>query len=357
MQRIFEIVAKPLTDFFGIKHLVILRLDPLSSELSFVYSCGFPEDLVQSRRRFKAESGAFKRLIQTRIPQIVNDLQETEGSLSFLIEGQGLKSMIAVPVSSEEKLWGILVLFSQEKARFKEEDARIISLLGGQVGGVLDLFSRYLSDNLDEFLIQILGSIELFRFRYKGRKDVPSSEILWAQDRLKDRVLSCVERLERTRSEAITKEPRRNKEAVLPSGDELSIEEMMTIQGERKAPPRPKKVLVIDDQPIVTELLVNVLERMNLGSAVASGGKEGLELFEREDFDLVITDLGMPDISGWEVSKAVKQKNPDMPVVIITGWGVEPDPEKVKDSKVDFVVNKPFQIDQLEKIITDLLKK
>jgi len=80
-------------------------------------------------------------------------------------------------------------------------------------------------------------------------------------------------------------------------------------------------------------------------------------MFEKDGFDLVITDLGMPDISGWEVSKIIKQKKPHVPVVIITGWGVDPDPNKMKDSKVDCIINKPFQVDQLEKIIQDLLKK
>ena len=131
---------------------------------------------------------------------------------------------------------------------------------------------------------------------------------------------------------------------------------MITIQGEEEKPPQSKKVLVIDDQPIVTDLLVSVLERMNYKSVVASCGREGVEMFEKEGFDLVLTDLGMPDISGWEVSKSIKQKNPDVPVVVITGWAIDPDPDKVKDSKVDFILNKPFQIDQLEKIIKDLLE-
>jgi DNA-binding response OmpR family regulator len=90
---------------------------------------------------------------------------------------------------------------------------------------------------------------------------------------------------------------------------------------------------------------------------VALGGKDGLKMFARDGFDLVITDLGMPDVSGWEVSKSVKKQNPSVPVILITAWGVEPDSHKVKDSGVDFVINKPFQIDQLEKTIRNLIDK
>jgi DNA-binding response OmpR family regulator len=62
----------------------------------------------------------------------------------------------------------------------------------------------------------------------------------------------------------------------------------------------------------------------------------------------------MPDLSGWEVSRSVKEQNPSVPVILITGWGVEPDPNKIQDSGIDFVINKPFQINQLERIVREL---
>ena len=359
MQKIFEIIVKQLTEFFRITHVVIFQLDSSRLELTLAYSSGFPEESIQSLRKLRTEQGVFKRILDTRIPQIVNDIPETEiPPLAGLAESQGLKSMIAVPVFSEEKLWGILTAFSQEKSRFKEENGKIISLFAGQIGQLSEHFARYLRDNLDEILVPILGSIELLNFRYRDRKSIPKSEILDAQNRLKKRVLSYVAGLEQGSLEQITtKEKTKEEEIKLPSGDELSIEEVITIEGKKNSPPKAKRVLVIDDQPIVTDLLVTVLERLNYKSKVAPCGREGVEMFEKDGFDLVITDLGMPDISGWEVSKTIKQKNPHVPVIVITGWGVDPDPDKMKDSKVDFVINKPFQIDQLEKIIKDLMEK
>jgi|GEM_PF-1229852 len=361
MQKIFEIVVKQLTEYFRIKHVAVFQFGHPGPELILTYCSGFPEESIQSfqsLRKLMAEQGIFKRLVDTRIPQIVNDILETEKSLSSLAVGEGLKSMISVPIFSEEKLWGILTAFSQEKFRFKEEDGKIISLFGGQIGQLSEHFSQYIRDNLDEILVPILGSIEVLNFRYRDRDAIGVSEILNAQNRLKKRILSYVAGLEQGSLEQITTEEKTKEEEIkLPSGDELSIEEVITIQGEEKKPPKAKRVLVIDDQPIVTDLLVDVLERMNYKSEVASCGREGVEMFEKNTYDLVITDLGMPDISGWEVSKTIKQKNPDVPVIVITGWGVDPDPDKMKDSKVDFIINKPFQIDQLEKIIKNLLEK
>ena len=373
MQKIFEIVAKQLIEFFRIEHVAIFKFDPLGLELILTYSSGFSEESIQSfqsLRKLTAEQGVFKRVLDTRISQIVNDIPETDKSFSSLAEAEELKSMIAVPIFSKRKLWGILTVFSQEKFRFKEEDGKIISLFGGQIGQLSEHFSQYIRDNLDEILVPILGSIEVLNFRYRDRDTIGVSEILDAQNRLKKRILSYVAGLEQGSLEQITTEEKTKEEEIkLPSGDELSIEEVISIQGEKKKPPKAKsefgsqlsqmtcgKVLIIDDQPIVTDLLVNVLERMGYKSEVASCGKDGVEMFEKDGFDLVITDLGMPDISGWEVSKTIKQKNPDVPVIVITGWGIDPDPDMMKDSKVDFIINKPFQIDQFEKITKDLLE-
>jgi CheY-like chemotaxis protein len=358
MQKILEIIAKQLSGFFKINHVAIFQLGPSGLLLNLIYCSGFSQESIQSLKKLMAEQKLFKRLVETRIPQVVNDILETESSLSSLAEDQGLNSMIAVPIFADQKPWGILAAFGQEKFRFSEKDGKIASLFAGQTGQLFELFSQYVRDNLDELLVQILGSIELMNLRYGNKDTVPVSEILNAQKRLKSRIQTYMARLEQTSTEGIDIEARTKEEAGFPSGDELSIEEVITIQGEKNKPlSRMKKVLVIDDQPIVTDLLVSVLERMNYQAVVASCGIDGVKTFEKDRFDLVITDLGMPDISGWEVSKAVKQKRPDVPVVVITGWGVTPDPHKMKDSKVDFVINKPFQLDQLEKIVRDLLEK
>jgi hypothetical protein len=245
---------------------------------------------------------------------VVNEISQTEEELSSLATNEGLNSMIAVPIFSHQELWGVLVAFSPEKSGFTEEDGKIMSLFGGQIGQLLEYLYEYMQDNLDELLIQVLGSIELLSLKLGDKRAIPASEVVNAQKRLKERIRSYVAGLEQASPRRRTSEPETKDEQIkLPSGDELSIEEVVTIQGEKnKSAAKQKKVLVIDDQAIVTELLVSVLERMNYQSVVASCGREGVEQFEKDEFDLVITDLGMPDISGWEVSKTVKQKNPNV---------------------------------------------
>ena len=120
--------------------------------------------------------------------------------------------------------------------------------------------------------------------------------------------------------------------------------------------PRKAKILLVDDDPEVSEVLELMLDQIGNEVTVVSQGQEAITRFEQGDYDLVITDLGMPDISGWEVAKAVKQKSPGTPVVLITGWGVQLDSEQRNESGVDGVIAKPFSKQVLTDEMARLLK-
>ncbi len=358
MKQILQTVAGQLTEFLQIEHIAIHRLDESKPQLVLEYCSGFSEESTRRLGELKSDDGILNRLIETRIPQVVNDIPQTEEGFSFLAQNEELASMIALPLFSAGKVWGVLTAYSREPFRFGQEDARAINLFVGELAELTDIFSRRLRDNLDELLVRLLGSLELMNFKFQKRTHIPVSEIQAEQSRMRDRVLSLLTDAEmRFISRPAGQDRQAEAKIVLPSGDELNVEEVVNIQGEKNASPGTKKVLVIDDQPIVTDLLVSVLERMAYHSEVASSGTEGLEMFKKDGFDLVITDLGMPDVSGWEVSKAVKERKPNVPVVVITGWGVDPDPNKLKESRVDLIIHKPFQIDELEKIIRGFLEK
>jgi CheY-like chemotaxis protein len=358
MKNIYEIVTKQLIDYLKIRHLTVFKVDPVAAEWKVSYSFGFSNKSICNLEDLREKGNFFHRVIETGVPQWVNDVTETERDLAWLSEIERIYSLIAVPIGSDDRMWGVLIAFSQERFKFREEDAKIITLFGHQIGELLEFFTRFTQENTDELLIQILGTLELLNFRYGGKESIPGSEMEHEQEKLKNRVLSTISSMEPyCINRDIKQNPLENKPMKLSSGDELNIEEVITIQGKKDNPGKDKSVLIIDDEPLITELLTSILGRINIKCKVASYGQAGLELFDKEVFDLVITDLGMPDISGWDVSKAVKDRRPEVPVIIITGWGLDPDPNKMKDSQVDQIITKPFQIDQLEKIIKDLLEK
>ncbi len=109
----------------------------------------------------------------------------------------------------------------------------------------------------------------------------------------------------------------------------------------------PATVLVIDDDDRVRALLRDVILFAGHRVIEAPDGYSGMKHVEKGGFDIVLTDLGMPFVNGWEMAKYVKEKTPRTPVILITGWGLELEEAKIKESGVDLVISKPFQIEDV----------
>jgi CheY-like chemotaxis protein len=117
-----------------------------------------------------------------------------------------------------------------------------------------------------------------------------------------------------------------------------------------------KKILVIDDNEDVLKTITTYLEQKNYSVTAVSDGLDALKLCESEKgrFDLLITDLVMPSISGVAVISIVKERYPNLPVIAITGWGEHPE-ALATEAKADIVLEKPFELDEFNNIIQDLL--
>jgi PAS domain S-box-containing protein len=107
------------------------------------------------------------------------------------------------------------------------------------------------------------------------------------------------------------------------------------------------RILVIDDEEPIAQLLEDALTGAGHTVEIAGSGREGVQLASDTEFDLVLTDLGMPDMSGWEVASKIRAQHPGTPVILVTGWGSTLSHEEVKRSGVSAVVHKPFEIQEL----------
>jgi DNA-binding response OmpR family regulator len=110
---------------------------------------------------------------------------------------------------------------------------------------------------------------------------------------------------------------------------------------------QPMTILVIDDDERVRTLLRNILLFGGYRVIEASDGESGMRHLEKGGFDMVLTDLGMPGMNGWEVTKLIKTRIPQLPVALITGWGTNLDEKKIKESGVDWIIGKPFQVNEI----------
>ena len=104
------------------------------------------------------------------------------------------------------------------------------------------------------------------------------------------------------------------------------------------------RCLVIDDEAEVGRVLGDVLQTSGHRVTVLTDGAEAIAQFRAEPFDMVFTDLAMPRVSGWQVAQAVKEIAPAVPVVLVTGFGVELTAEERQTQGVDMVLVKPLKI-------------
>lgn len=113
------------------------------------------------------------------------------------------------------------------------------------------------------------------------------------------------------------------------------------------------KILVVDDDVEPRELLNDILELGGHTVLTADSGRNALNILDNEkDIHIIFTDLGMPEMSGWDLSKEIKARDSKSVVVMITGWGTQLDPERIASCGIDRVIAKPFQVDQINELFS-----
>jgi len=122
--------------------------------------------------------------------------------------------------------------------------------------------------------------------------------------------------------------------------------------GVRPVPGR--RILLVEDDPAVRKTLAALLREAGHTVTEADGGTAALALLADHPVDLVLTDLGMPELTGWEVARLVKAHRPQLPVVLLTGWGQQPGVIAEHQGVVDRVLGKPCRLEELLGVILEL---
>jgi two-component system response regulator AtoC len=112
-----------------------------------------------------------------------------------------------------------------------------------------------------------------------------------------------------------------------------------------------KKLLVVDDEEVIRDLLRETFLRKGYTVTTASHGKEALTKLNKEDFNLVVTDIRLPDISGMKILSESKKKYPDMGVIMITAYGsIKNAVKAMKQGAFDYIT-KPFNLEEMELVV------
>jgi CheY-like chemotaxis protein len=113
----------------------------------------------------------------------------------------------------------------------------------------------------------------------------------------------------------------------------------------------PRRILVVDDEPYVCDAVRMMLAFDGHKVETASSAKEALAMFDKDKYDVVITDYAMPLMKGDELAAAIKQRAPGQPVVLITAYAEMLRSAETPLVGVDFIVSKPFLLENLREAI------
>ncbi len=117
------------------------------------------------------------------------------------------------------------------------------------------------------------------------------------------------------------------------------------------------KILLIEDEALIRELYADALQNFGFDLIIVEDGEKGLEKWQQESFNLLITDIGLPGISGWDVIESIRKKNYQVPIIIISGWGKQIEFERGKELNVSHILSKPIDILDLSTLINECLQQ
>jgi two-component system response regulator PilR (NtrC family) len=113
------------------------------------------------------------------------------------------------------------------------------------------------------------------------------------------------------------------------------------------------QILIVDDNPHMSNLLSDILDFFDYKAVGARDGEEALKTLTEKSFDMVITDLRMPRMDGMNLLRALKERFPALPVVVITGFGTDSSRSDALAAQADGFLAKPFKVEEIK----ELLKK
>jgi GAF domain-containing protein/ActR/RegA family two-component response regulator len=144
---------------------------------------------------------------------------------------------------------------------------------------------------------------------------------------------------------------------LLPASPQSTATRVLAEPRPTPAASGPLRLLVVDDEDSVREVIAAILRRWGHEVVEASTGMAAIEQLASTPFDLVCTDLGMPGMTGWEVARQARLAQPQIGVLLVTGWGDQISRDEARERGVDEVVAKPFDLAQLKHTLDALLMR
>jgi CheY-like chemotaxis protein len=322
-------------------HFAIRLLDRTSNKLEIVICVGMPPEAIDIELFSESEANGISGWVAaTGRSYVCGDVARDPRYVQGL---SGARSSLTVPLMLHDKTIGIFNIESDQAAAFSEEDRQFAEIFGRYVAvalNILDLLvvERYttsgqlardvtgeISGPINDIVNEAMGIID----EYIGNDD------------MRQRLESIIENAGKIRQSV--KDVSVGTKTILgcpPAGATRTIDPLLD----------QKRILVADDEPTIRQTIFDLLTHCGCMVDVAEDGAQALALLAaRPRYDLVLSDIKMPHKNGYEVFAAAHKLNHAPPVILMTGFGYDPNHSIVRASHEGLaaVLFKPFKVEQL----------
>ena len=338
LQLLEDKIFKYMHDLLSFDNFAIMLLDRKSNRLDIVLQHGMADHVNRLDIMASAEGNGISGYVAATGRSYI--CPDTTKDPRYIKGLERARSSLTVPLRLHDQVVGVFDIESERPAAFNEDDRQFAEILGRYIAvalNVLDLLvserctvaGRLVKDVAGEIaapLNDILANAAALIEEYIGHDD------------LRRRLGAICDHVSGIR--------RTLQEVGQPRGGVLG-----RTSTEKPSDPtlNGKRVLVADDEEIIRETIGSVLTNYGCEVETASDGIEAVALIEARPYDLVIADIKMPNKNGYEVFATARDRDPNRPVILITGFGYDPNHSIVRARREGLaaVLFKPFKVDQL----------
>ena len=336
-------IIKYTRDLMHFDHFAIRLLDRKANKLELCISVGLPPEAQEVDLFANSEGNGISGFVASTGRSYI--CPDVERDPRYVLGLDQAKSSLTVPLRLHDKVIGVFNIESRQRAAFNEDDRQFAEIFGRYVAIALNILDLMVVERVgtahkvaDDVCSEVAGPLNDIASDATGLMDD-----YIGNDDLRNKLHAIMENVQSIRRSLRQAAEGTNK-TVLGAGDVKSAEDPLL---------RGARILVADDEPNLRTTISDVLRKFHAEVTMASNGLEAIQFIEAQqadsNFDLVLSDIKMPDKTGYDVFAAARRRCAQVPVILMTGFGYDPNHSIVRASQegLQAVLFKPFKVDQL----------
>lgn len=330
-------ILRYMHELLHFDNFAVLLIDKKTNRLDFVLQHGMiPRSRDYEIMASPEGNGISGYVASTGRSYICHDTSKDPRYLPGL---DSAKSSLTVPLRLHDKIIGVFNIESDLESAFNEEDRQYAEILAGYIAialNILDLLIVERNDWTGRLAEDVLGEIS-----------GPLNAIITEAQTLMEEYIGNDDLRHRLSAicDHVTEIKEKVREVARPRGGILGRRSCTAVDPLLKG----KHILVADDEETIRETIAGVLRKAGADVETACDGASAIEELQHHPYDLLLADIRMPHKNGYEVYAAAREGNPDIAVILMTGFGYDPNHSIVRAKKegLSAVLFKPFKVEQL----------